>query len=83
MCEESPNGEANRRLASSERRSVLTSVLGRRATKREASADITLFIGEGEREREAVLGVLPDRWNQARCRVPHPELLTGGPRSGF
>jgi hypothetical protein len=50
MREESPNSRANRRLDSGEWRCVLTSALGRKATKRKASADIALFIGEGERE---------------------------------
>jgi hypothetical protein len=51
MRKESPNGGANQWLANVERRVVLTLALGKEVVKEEASADVTLFIGEGERER--------------------------------
>jgi hypothetical protein len=51
MRKESPNGGANRRLAGGEWRVVLTSALGKEVAKEEASAGVTHFIGEGERER--------------------------------
>jgi hypothetical protein len=46
-------------LAGDERWGVLTSVLGRKATEREASTSIVLFIREGEREG----------WSQPRMLV--------------
>jgi hypothetical protein len=48
--EELPNGGAKRWLAGGERRCVLTSTLVKRATERQASPGVSLFIGEGVRE---------------------------------
>jgi hypothetical protein len=93
MRKESPNGGANQWLANVERRVVLTLALGKEVVKEEASADVTLFIGEGEREREEVAPVLHigvrmpatsrTVWTMTRCWVPYLRSLIGGPQSVF
>jgi hypothetical protein len=51
MRKELWNGGANRWLAGGEQGVVLTSPLGKEVAKEEASAGVTPFILEGERER--------------------------------
>jgi hypothetical protein len=87
MQKESPNGGANQRLAGSEQWVVLTSALGKEVAKEEASAGITLFIGEGEREEAAPVPHVGVRmpaacrtgWTTVRRRVLCPGSLTGQP----
>jgi hypothetical protein len=73
-----------------ERRVVLTSALGKEVAKEEASAGVTLFIGEGEREEAALIPHISVRtpaacrtgWTTARLRAPFPKSLTGGSSVG-
>jgi hypothetical protein len=65
--------------------------LGRKATKGEASAGVTLFIGEGEREETIHVPQVGDDWptahrsdgDAARIGFTSPRSLTGGPQSAF
>jgi hypothetical protein len=96
MRKESPNGGANRRLAGGKWRVVLTLALGKEVAKEEASAGVTHFIGEGEREREEASLVPPigvsrltacrsdrDATRVGRERLPCPCAADGWARDRF
>jgi hypothetical protein len=78
MQNELPIGEANRWLADSEQRVVLTSVMGKEVAKAKALAGISHFIGKGEREAAATVphvgvrmpGGLPDLLDQGMASGP-------------
>jgi hypothetical protein len=66
-------------------------MLGKEPAKQEATTDVTLFIGEGEREEATpvphvcvrMLTASRTGWTTAWRWDPCPGLLTSGPRSVF
>jgi hypothetical protein len=68
---------------------VLTLTLGKEVVKEEALANVSHFIGKGEREAATTVPHIGVRmpvacrtgWSMARRRVPSPGSLTGGPQS--
>jgi hypothetical protein len=65
---ESPNGRGNQWLAISERQMILTTPLGKEVAREEASAGISHFIGDGEREEVAPVPHVGVR-TPAACRT--------------
>jgi hypothetical protein len=91
MCEELPNGGAERRLASGEGMAVAHLVIGEKAAERGKLRLPSAFIVGGEREGATVVSHVGNK-TPAACRsgstmmragFPYPKSLMGGLRSAF